>query len=42
MGKVLKVGDSDAVVGDEVETVDVCGNLLGCGEYPGGFLYLYA
>ena len=41
-GDVLQMGDCDAVVGDEVETVNVCGYLLGCGEYPGGLLYLDA
>lgn len=40
--KVLQVGDGDSVVRDEIETVDICGDLLGRGENLGGFLDLYA
>lgn len=42
MRKVLQVGDGDSVVRDEIETVDICGDLLGRGENLGGFLDLYA
>ena len=38
--KVLQVGDGDSVVRDEIEAVDICGDLLGRGENLGSFLDL--
>lgn len=41
-GNVLQVSNRNSVVRDEIEAVDICGDLLGRGENLGGFLDLYA